>query len=913
MASSKKVNETNKSLEEQNRLLRESANISQSSLDSLKEALGIQQRRSTAEADLLKTGNEINRAIQEQQVGLQDISSLQKQIAKNQKLINKAANEEKGLLDSIGGKLSAKGKYTQKLINDYAKTSSQIEKMNKSLSAGEKIDGHKLEILKKQAANQAANLDTAYESLRPLERQYISISNLNKALQDQNKLRQTELETEKSIEQRLGVVGGILKGINKIPIIGDVFDANKALETMKEHLREGGSAVGALGKGFGNIAKQIKDGILNPSNMIVGLFTIAVDLFKSIDTETGEFAANMGVTHAEAMATKDEMIDLAESTGDASVRSDILMKAQMAIGKEIGSNAKLNQKDLVTMNKLVNAGKLRMASAAKLEKLSLRTGKSLDKATKEILGASKAQQMKNGLVLNEMDILDDVANIGDRLALSLGDNPAALAEAAVQARKFGINLQQAEQMARGLLNFEDSIQKEMEAELLTGKSLNLEKARGLALQGKSSEAAAEMLKQVGSSAQFAKMNVVQQDALAASMNMTADEMAKSLRDKEALIKLGGKEGQSAQERYNEMVAAGMSEAEIRKKLGNDEMADMMAKQNIQDKFNDTMFKLKEVLANQLMPIFKQIAEFLEKNKDSVLSTIKVVGTLVGIFVTLKGVLSSINLLKEAGNLLSSGAATIQNGILTTLVGQDSILAYQMAKAEGMNTLTALREGMEQNIVGKMILQGANFVKNIGKAILMNVQKAAEVAANVSIVASQNTQLGGFVKLIARGAAYLATLLAQAAAAMAANAAVTFGIGVAIAVAAAAAGYAAIKAMTANDMVSPGKNKPGYGERTLFGPEGAIQLNDKDTVIAGTNLFGNDTVSEPGKPTEMKGKGELKVKSEGADMSAVIEAINSLAGRPISVQIDGREIAVATEDGNPRAMGENRGANSFQIN
>jgi hypothetical protein len=149
--------------------------------------------------------------------------------------------------------------------------------------------------------------------------------------------------------------------------------------------------------------------------------------------------------------------------------------------------------------------------------------------------------------------------------------------------------------------------------------------------------------------------------------------------------------------------------------------------------------------------------------------------------------------------------------------------------------------------------------------------------------------------------------------MAANAAVTFGIGVAIAVAAAAAGYAAIKAMTANDMVSPGKNKPGYGERTLFGPEGAIQLNDKDTVIAGTNLFGNDTVSEPGKPTEMKGKGELKVKSEGADMSAVIEAINSLAGRPISVQIDGREIAVATEDGNPRAMGENRGANSFQIN
>ena len=26
-------------------------------------------------------------------------------------------------------------------------------------------------------------------------------------------------------------------------------------------------------------------------------------------------------------------------------------------------------------------------------------------------------------------------------------------------------------------------------------------------------------------------------------------------------------------------------------------------------------------------------------------------------------------------------------------------------------------------------------------------------------------------------------------------------------------------------------------RTLFGPEGAINLNDKDSIIAGTNLFG----------------------------------------------------------------------------
>lgn len=38
---------------------------------------------------------------------------------------------------------------------------------------------------------------------------------------------------------------------------------------------------------------------------------------------------------------------------------------------------------------------------------------------------------------------------------------------------------------------------------------------------------------------------------------------------------------------------------------------------------------------------------------------------------------------------------------------------------------------------------------------------------------------------------------------------------------------------ADDMLSPAG---GYGTRTLTGPEGSIQLNNKDTVLAGTNLF-----------------------------------------------------------------------------
>jgi hypothetical protein len=48
---------------------------------------------------------------------------------------------------------------------------------------------------------------------------------------------------------------------------------------------------------------------------------------------------------------------------------------------------------------------------------------------------------------------------------------------------------------------------------------------------------------------------------------------------------------------------------------------------------------------------------------------------------------------------------------------------------------------------------------------------------------------------------------------------------------------------ANDMYSAGDGSSGYGKRTLMGPEGAIQLNNKDSVIAGTDLFTNSKQSQ----------------------------------------------------------------------
>jgi hypothetical protein len=93
----KKLADENKLLKEQldllkrrNQLQDDSFDMSASAVDSLKEILGIESRRSTFEAATLKTNKEINAVILNQKTGLSDISNIQKQIQKNEDLLKKS-------------------------------------------------------------------------------------------------------------------------------------------------------------------------------------------------------------------------------------------------------------------------------------------------------------------------------------------------------------------------------------------------------------------------------------------------------------------------------------------------------------------------------------------------------------------------------------------------------------------------------------------------------------------------------------------------------------------------------------------------------------------------------------------------------------------------------------------------------
>ena len=123
-------------------------------------------------------------------------------------------------------------------------------------------------------------------------------------------------------------------------------------------------------------------------------------------------------------------------------------------------------------------------------------------------------------------VMKDIAGSTEEIASFTQDGGDNIAEAAVQARKMGLSLSTTAKIAEGLLDFESSISKEVEASVLIGKQLNFQKAREAALSGDIAKATQEVVKQVGSEADFNKLNVIQRKALADSIGVSVSEMSK---------------------------------------------------------------------------------------------------------------------------------------------------------------------------------------------------------------------------------------------------------------------------------------------------------------------------------------------------------------------------------------------------
>jgi hypothetical protein len=136
-------------------------------------------------------------------------------------------------------------------------------------------------------------------------------------------------------------------------------------------------------------------------------------------------------------------------------------------------------------------------------------------------------------------VMKDLAANGEafaKYAKGSGDN---IKNAAIQARQLGVTFATTAKIADTLLDFETSIEKELEASAMLGKDLNLSRARELFYMGKQEEAMSEILRQLGDKAEWDRMDVYQKDAAAAALGISVAELEKMYMNQQNIAENAG--------------------------------------------------------------------------------------------------------------------------------------------------------------------------------------------------------------------------------------------------------------------------------------------------------------------------------------------------------------------------------------
>jgi len=148
--------------------------------------------------------------------------------------------------------------------------------------------------------------------------------------------------------------------------------------------------------------------------------------------------------------------------------------------------------------------------------------------------ADSVASMSRASGLDTSQVMGDIAANAESFAEYSQDGGKNMGLAAIQAAKLGVSMGTLTNITDSLLDFETSITKELELGAMLGKNINLNRARGLAYEGKVGASVKETIKQLGGVAEYNKMDIFAKRETAKLLGINQEELSKLVNNMENL-------------------------------------------------------------------------------------------------------------------------------------------------------------------------------------------------------------------------------------------------------------------------------------------------------------------------------------------------------------------------------------------
>lgn len=462
-----------------------------------------------------------------------------------QKLIG-LAKEELNLNLKIAAQLDRQNKIDEAAAKTLESISDSLQNQIRSLKVKQSIN----KTLTKEESRQLAVTERLQKLLADgkitHERTSKILKNLNNSTSDRLQLAQAELKVIKAIRdaQKKNAeeyVKGIESNMRKIPVLGDLMAntlmgprsqkalTRKFVKYFKKHTFDTYSSKKSMvqaGRGLGVAAAG------------VGVMTAGIKLSLAREQELKDQQRSIGLTNEQSIAVDKMQRGLLNSSNNMVVSLEEGRKAYSELVDDFGVTAAADSEMVNQQNKLTKAYGLQAEEATNLQKAAMINGQSAEEMKIDILATAEGFNKAKGSSYSLSGVMKTVSKLSDSVRLQFRGSNTELTSAVMKAKALGTSLEDLNGIADNLLNIESSIEAQVTAQIVTGKNINMEKARMFALMDDMPGLMDELVKQEIDYNSYSKMNRIEKQSTAAALGMNVDQMAKFVSQQELSKQLG---------------------------------------------------------------------------------------------------------------------------------------------------------------------------------------------------------------------------------------------------------------------------------------------------------------------------------------------------------------------------------------
>ena len=370
------------------------------------------------------------------------------------------------------------------------------------------------------------------EDLIKLGKEDLATMALAKKEREQEKKALKEISDGYSeVGDRAKAIGDSIDGFVKSIPGGDFLSKALGVDGLGQKMED--NVIGKIQESFMG-TQDLKKGFtlaFGPIGIALGVLTALVGIIVKARSAARDLGKDLGISAAEAGKMLPALKASEFQFKMMGLDGDQLKLTLTEIGKEFGSMENMTVANVRNIEKFAQMAGVAGTDVVKLNKVFMDLdGLSFDAATN--VSKTAASLAKAAGVSTDKVIGDMASNAADFARFSM-EGAEGFAKAAVEAAKVGSSLSEILKAADSLIDFETSISAQFKAQVLTGKQINTEKARQLALDGDIAGLTNEIQSIVGSVGDIQSLNVIQRKSVADSIGISVADLLRISRGEAA--------------------------------------------------------------------------------------------------------------------------------------------------------------------------------------------------------------------------------------------------------------------------------------------------------------------------------------------------------------------------------------------